>query len=126
MNIGWFHPIEFAKGWLFARFLMIALPVGMVLIGLVNMGLIKIGLVSSTALMTFCTFAAKVLISAMIYDLVCKPLYKVKTKWFMVLTSIFLLSNPSQFVIMQAVSWFIVITGILLAGSLINWIFSKK
>ncbi|PPD55710.1 MAG: hypothetical protein CTY12_00190 [Methylotenera sp.] len=126
MNIGWFHPIEFAKGWLFARFLMIALPVGMVLLGLANTGLIKIGLVSSTSLMTFCTFVAKVLISAMIYDLVCKPLYKLKTKWFMVLVSIFLLCNPSQLVITEVVGWFIIVTGILLVGTLINWIFSKK
>lgn len=125
-NRGWFQPTEIFKGWLFARFLMIALPIIAILVGLFNKTLIEHGILTQMDITTITNHIALYGAIAVLYKICFKWIYKISSWWIVLICIGLDISGISQLELISIFAYFLVVSGILCVLTLMTRLFSKK
>lgn len=123
---GWFQPTEIFKGWLFAKFLMIGLPILVILVGLFNKELVDHNIFTRAELNMLSEHLGIIMMLGLLYHILLKWMYQIKTRWVMLGVGVIMIINPPHDVLADIVGWFIMLTVVLFMLTVGSKIFSKK
>lgn len=123
---GWFQPVEIFKGWLFVKFLMFGLPIIALILAYFNHVLVINDIIEPTTFKEVTGGICKIFMLMIIYEVLLKRLYHIRSLWVAIGLGVISLFNPSESTITAMMGSVVLLSIVLFIVKIIGWIFSKK